>query len=124
MGGETGRTVDKPWGSELIWAETERYVGKIISINPGQRLSLQYHEIKDEAILVTSGTLRLHLEDAKGEMGILDLIPGEHCRIRVGRKHRFEALDEPVQLTEISTPELNDVVRLEDDFAREGTHEP
>ena len=124
MAGETGRTVDKPWGSELIWAETERYVGKVISINPGQRLSLQYHEIKDEAILVTSGTLRLHLEDAKGEMGILDLIPGEHCRIPVGRKHRFEALDEPVQLTEVSTPELNDVVRLEDDFAREGTHEP
>ena len=124
MAGETGRTVDKPWGSELIWAETERYVGKVISINPGQRLSLQYHEIKDEAILVTSGTLRLHLEDAEGEMGIVDLVPGEHCRIPVGRKHRFEALDEPVQLTEISTPELNDVVRLEDDFAREGTHEP
>ena len=124
MGGETGRTVDKPWGSELIWAETERYVGKVISINPGQRLSLQYHEIKDEAILVTSGTLRLHLEDAKGEMDIVDLVPGEHCRIPVGRKHRFEALDEPVQLTEVSTPELNDVVRLEDDYSREGTHEP
>ena len=124
LAGEIGRTVDKPWGSELIWAETDRYVGKVISINPGQRLSLQYHEVKDEAILVTSGTLRLHLEDAMGEIGILDLIPGEHCRIPVGRKHRFEALDEPVQLTEISTPELNDVVRLEDDYAREGTQEP
>jgi len=124
LAGETGRTVDKPWGSELIWAETERYVGKVISINPGQRLSLQYHEIKDEAILVTSGTLRLHLEDAAGEIKTLDMVPGEHRHIPVGRKHRFEALDEPVQLTEVSTPELNDVVRLEDDFAREGTHEP
>ena len=56
---ESGRTVEKPWGSELIWAETDRYVGKVISINPGKRLSLQYHEIKDEAILVTDGTLRL-----------------------------------------------------------------
>ncbi len=124
MAGERGRTVEKPWGSELIWAETERYVGKVISINPGQRLSLQYHEIKDEAILVTEGTLRLHLENTSGEIELIDLKPGEHCRIPVGRKHRFEALDEPVKLTEISTPELNDVVRLEDDYSREGTSAP
>ena len=117
------RRVEKPWGFELIWAETERYVGKIISVNPGHRLSLQYHEVKDESILVTSGVLRLHLENAEGQMETLDLGPGEHSRIPVGRKHRFEALDEVAELVEVSTPELDDVVRLEDDYSREGTNE-
>ena len=124
MAGDDARRVDKPWGHELIWAETERYVGKIIAINPGKRLSLQYHERKDESVLVTRGTLRLHLEDESGQMQIQDLAPGEHCRVPVGRRHRFEALDEPVELVEVSTPELDDVVRLEDDFSREGTSEP
>ena len=76
LAGERGRHVKKPWGSELIWTETERYVGKVISINPGQRLSLQYHELKDEAIFVTEGTLRLHLEDQSGEIKLIDLAPG------------------------------------------------
>jgi mannose-6-phosphate isomerase-like protein (cupin superfamily) len=124
VAGDDARRVDKPWGHELVWAETERYVGKIICIDPGKRLSLQYHERKDESVLVTRGTLRLHLEDESGEMQIHDLEPGEHCRVRVGRRHRFEALDETVEVVEVSTPELDDVVRLEDDFAREGTSEP
>jgi mannose-6-phosphate isomerase-like protein (cupin superfamily) len=124
LAGEQGRSVKKPWGSELIWAETDRYVGKVISINPGQRLSLQYHERKDEAIFVTEGTLRLHLEDPSGEIQLIDLAPGEYNRIPVGRRHRFEALKEPVKLVEVSTPELDDVIRLEDDYAREGTNEP
>ncbi len=108
----------------MIWAETDRYVGKIISIEPGKRLSLQYHERKDESLIVIKGTLRLHLEGDSGEIEVHDLGPGEHSRVRVGRRHRFEALDEPVELVEVSTPELDDVVRLEDDYSREGTSEP
>jgi len=121
---EPARRVEKPWGHELIWAETDRYVGKIIAIDPGQRLSLQYHERKDESLIVIKGTLRLHLENDDGDLQIHDLGPGQRRRVRVGRRHRFEALEEPVELVEVSTPELDDVVRLEDDYAREGTSEP
>ena len=124
MAGESPRRVDKPWGHELIWAETDRYVGKIISIDPGQRLSLQYHERKDESLIVLRGPLRLHLENSAGELEIHDLDPGQGTRIPVGRRHRFEALEDPVELVEVSTPELDDVVRLEDDYSREGTSEP
>lgn len=123
MAENDARRVEKPWGHELIWAHTDRYVGKVIAIDPGKRLSLQYHERKDESLLVIRGTLRLHLEDDAGEIATHDLGPGEHRRVPVGRKHRFEALDEPVELVEVSTPELDDVVRLSDDFGREGTSE-
>jgi mannose-6-phosphate isomerase-like protein (cupin superfamily) len=123
VAGESGRRVEKPWGHEKIWAETDRYVGKIIHISPGKRLSLQYHERKDESVLVIGGTLRLHLENESGEIVHHDLAPGEHCRVPVGRKHRFEALDEAVDVVEVSTPELDDVVRLSDDYGREGTNE-
>lgn len=122
--GEEARRVEKPWGHELIWAHTDRYVGKIISIDPGKRLSLQYHEQKDESVLVVRGILRLHLEGDDGEIELHDLHPGDHRRIRVGRRHRFEALDSVVEIVEVSTPELDDVVRLSDDFGREGTSEP
>ena len=124
MVGESPRRVDKPWGHELIWAETDRYVGKIIAIEPGKRLSLQYHERKDESLIVLRGTLRLHLESSAGELETHDLKPGQGCRVPVGRRHRFEALQEFVELVEVSTPELDDVVRLEDDYSREGTSEP
>jgi mannose-6-phosphate isomerase-like protein (cupin superfamily) len=120
---EQSRRVDKPWGHEEIWAHTDRYVGKVLVIEPGKRLSLQYHEKKDESVLVVRGTLRLHLENAGGELEVLDLGPGEHRRIPTGRTHRFEAVDERVELVEVSTPELDDVVRIEDDFGREGTSE-
>jgi len=121
--GEEIRRVDKPWGHELIWAHTDRYVGKIIAISPGKRLSLQYHELKDESLIVLKGTLRLHLEGDDGEIALHDLEPGESRRVPVGKKHRFEALDEEVELVEVSTPEIDDVVRLSDDFGREGTSE-
>ncbi len=124
MPGEEKRHVDKPWGNELIWAHTDRYVGKIITIDPGKRLSLQYHELKDESLIVLEGTLRLHLEGDDGEIHLHDLKPGDNSRIPVGRKHRFEALDEQVKLVEVSTPEIDDVVRLSDDFGREGTSTP
>ncbi len=117
------RRVDKPWGNELIWALTDRYCGKVITIETGRRLSLQYHEQKDEAILVTSGRLRLHLEGDDGVMTVSELGPGEAAHVAVGRRHRYEAI-ERVELVEVSTPELGDVVRVEDDFGREGTSAP
>jgi mannose-6-phosphate isomerase len=117
------RRVDKPWGHELIWAHTDAYVGKILVIETGRRLSLQKHEIKDESILVMSGRLRLFLEDDAGEVRIEELGPGDHRRVATGRIHRYEAI-ERCELIEVSTPELDDVVRLEDDFGREGTSAP
>ena len=115
--------VTKPWGHERIWARTERYVGKLLVIEAGQRLSLQKHLKKDESIFVVAGRLRLHLEDELGEVRVEELGPGEHRRILPGRIHRFEAL-ERLELMEVSTPELDDVVRLADDYGREGTREP
>ena len=111
------RRVPKPWGHELIWAHTDRYVGKVLVIETGKRLSLQRHEIKDESIFVL-----LQLEDDAGEVRAVELGPGEFRRVATGRIHRYEAL-ERVELMEVSTPELDDVVRLEDDFGREGTSE-
>jgi len=115
--------VPKPWGQELIWARTDHYVGKVITIETGRRLSLQYHEQKDESILILSGRLLLHLEDEDGVVRTEELGPGEHRRIPVGRRHRFEALAR-TELVEVSSPETWDVVRVEDDYGREGTTEP
>ena len=119
---EPARRVPKPWGHELIWAHTDRYVGKVLVIEAGRRLSLQRHEVKDESILVLSGRLRLQLEDDAGVIRTEELVPGDHRHVRTGRIHRYEAI-ERTELMEVSTPELDDVVRLEDDFGREGTSE-
>jgi mannose-6-phosphate isomerase len=121
--GGAARRVDKPWGHELIWAHTDRYVGKILVIETGSRLSLQRHEIKDETILVRSGRLRLFLEDDDGVVRESELGPGDHQRVQTGRIHRYEAI-ERCELIEVSTPELDDVVRIQDDFGREGTNAP
>jgi mannose-6-phosphate isomerase len=121
--GTAPRRVDKPWGHELIWVLTDRYCGKIITIDAGRRLSLQRHRVKDEAVLVLSGRLRLHLEDESGTIHAIELGPGGTRRILAGRKHRFEAI-ERTELVEISTPEVDDVERLEDDYGREGTSAP
>jgi mannose-6-phosphate isomerase-like protein (cupin superfamily) len=115
--------VEKPWGSELIWTHTDRYVGKVISVNEGARLSLQLHNRKDESIFVLEGTLNLHLENDGGEVEQIKMGPGEFQRVRTGRIHRFEAITD-VKLIEVSTPELDDVVRLQDDYGREGTTAP
>jgi len=120
---EAARRVEKPWGHELIWAHTDRYVGKVIVIDAGKRLSLQRHVVKDESIYVISGLLRLTLEDASGTIGVVELGAGDHHHVPTGRIHRFEAV-ERTELMEISTPELDDVIRLEDDFGREGTSAP
>ena len=117
------RRVDKPWGHELIWARTDRYVGKILVIEAGRRLSLQKHAMKDEWILVREGRLRLYLEDDHGVVQVEELGPGTDRHVPTGRVHRYEAI-ERCTLIEVSTPELDDVVRLEDDFGREGTSAP
>ena len=120
---ELPRRVAKPWGSELIWAWTTRYVGKVITIEAGRRLSLQYHEHKDEWLYVLDGRLRLTLEGDDGVIATSELGAGGSAHVPTGRTHRYEAI-ETVRLIEVSTPELDDVVRLEDDFGREGTSAP
>tara|TARA_Y100000310_G_C20687031_1_gene819698 strand:+ start:2957 stop:3322 length:366 start_codon:yes stop_codon:yes gene_type:complete len=108
--------VDKPWGHEEIWARTERYVGKRLYIESGKRLSRQYHEKKDETVWVMSGVLLLEIGD--DEVQTMELSPGESYHIEPGTVHRFGAAEEDVELIEVSTPELEDVVRLEDDYGR------
>lgn len=120
---ELPRHVAKPWGNERIWAWTTRYVGKVLTIETGKRLSLQYHERKDEWILVLDGRLRLTLADETGATHDRDLAPGDSAHIPVGYVHRYEAI-ETCRVVEVSTPELEDVVRLQDDFGREGTSAP
>ena len=117
------RRVNKPWGHEIIWAHTDRYVGKLLTIDAGRRLSFQYHKLKDEWIHVLSGRLRLTLETDAGVVEDRELGPGEGAHVATGRHHRYEAI-ETCTLIEVSTPELDDVVRLQDDFGREGTSAP
>ena len=106
--------VEKPWGHEIRWAITEKYLGKILHINSGQQLSLQYHEVKDESVYVLEGTL---LVKDKERVRILE--EGESMRIQPGTIHRFCAPHTThVKLIEVSTPEIDDVVRLEDDYGR------
>lgn len=111
------RRVEKPWGHEEIWAETTRYVGKTLVVRAGHRLSLQHHEVKDETIRVAVGTLALTLEDAHGVLQELSLGPGQVVRIPPGRRHRMLAITD-VEILEVSTPELDDIVRHEDDYGR------
>ena len=117
------RRVEKPWGHELIWAETELYVGKILHVKAGEALSVQMHEVKDEWIHVVSGRLLLTLEDDDGQDQDRELGAGDGAHIQTGRRHRFSAI-ERCELLEVSTPELDDVIRLADDFGREGTSAP
>ena len=116
------RIVPKPWGREVIFAENERYAGKILHIEAGHRLSLQYHERKDETIYVLEGEMQL-LVDIDGEMRELTLKAGEAHRIKPGVRHRMRA-ESRVTIVEVSSPELDDVVRLEDAYGRAGTTEP
>jgi mannose-6-phosphate isomerase len=115
--------VDKPWGYELRWAISDRYLGKLIHIDKGHQLSLQYHVQKDESIFIASGLLDLVLEDQEGEIRTHRLTPGMSARVRPGRRHRFIAVED-TDLFEVSSPEIDDVVRLEDSYGREGTSSP
>ena len=105
--------VDKPWGFELRFAITDRYLGKVIHVNQGEALSLQYHDAKDETLLMTRGAMDLELEDASGAMQTHRLVEGNVVRIVPGRKHRMNAVED-CEFFEVSSPEINDVVRLED----------
>jgi mannose-6-phosphate isomerase len=108
--------IPKPWGYELIWAHTDRYVGKILHVTRGEILSLQYHELKDETLFVVSGRVRLSLRRGE-ESGELILEAGEAFHVPPGMIHRLEALEDS-DIAEASTPELSDVVRLEDRYGR------
>ncbi len=108
--------VEKPWGHELIWAKTDRYVGKILHIDPGHLLSLQYHEEKDETIYVLSGEIVFRVK-IDGELTEQRMREGERYHITPGTVHQMEAIVSS-DLLEVSTPELNDVVRLEDRYGR------
>lgn len=113
------KTVPKPWGHETWYACGRHYAGKILQINKGHRLSLQYHRVKHETIYALKGRFVLRL-------GAKDYViaPGTAVEIRPGTKHRFEARYGRVTLLEVSTPELRDIVRLEDDYGRAKRFKP
>ncbi|HYD49904.1 MAG TPA: cupin domain-containing protein [Terriglobales bacterium] len=111
------RRVEKPWGYELIWAENDLYVGKILHITGGHALSLQYHRVKDETIHVLSGNLALEVARPEQAPQELRLSQGESFRIVPGLRHRMIAIDD-CDVLEASTPQLDDVVRLEDRYGR------
>lgn len=114
--------VPKPWGYELIWAKTDRYVGKILHINEGQQLSLQYHEMKEETLYVVDGELRLTIE-YEGDRREVSLRKGEAFHVPPRLVHRMFAVVD-TDVAEVSTTELHDVVRLEDVYGRAGTSNP
>jgi len=121
--GYSPRRIEKPWGWELVWAETDAYVGKLLFVRAGEALSLQYHERKDESWLVQEGRARLELGDVGAALETLEIAPGDAFRHRPGTVHRVTALED-LLLLEVSTPEVDDVVRLEDRYGREGTSAP
>ena len=116
------KTVPKPWGHETIWAHTDRYVGKVLHIKAGHALSVQYHNRKDETVHLLSGELvyRVQMGD---ELEDMRLKQGESFRITPGTIHQMEAVTD-CDILEVSTPELDDVVRLSDRYGREGTSAP
>jgi mannose-6-phosphate isomerase-like protein (cupin superfamily) len=118
------RKVEKPWGHELIWAETNAYVGKVLFVKAGEALSLQFHREKDESWLVQSGRAKVELGSAGDPMLNEEVVgPGAAFHFPPGTVHRVMALEDTTIL-EVSTPLLDDVVRLEDRYGREGTSKP
>jgi mannose-6-phosphate isomerase len=118
------RKVEKPWGHELIWAEAEQYVGKVLFVKAGESLSLQFHQVKDESWLVHEGRAKVELGSAGDAVLNVEVVAAGACfRFRPGTVHRVTALEDTTIL-EVSTPELDDVVRLEDSYGREGTSDP
>lgn len=105
--------VKKPWGSETWFAQTNKYVGKILSIKKGHRLSLQYHRKKHETLYLYSGSITLTLKKRK-----IAMKPGDSFIIPPGTVHRMEARNKDAVILEVSTPEITDVVRIEDDYKR------
>ena len=119
--------VEKPWGYELHWAKTDRYVGKVIHVNAGHALSLQYHNQKDETIFLWSGRLLFEIGDRdsleKRELKKIEMNPGDRIHVTPPTVHRMTAIED-CEIMEVSTPELDDVVRLEDRYGRTGTSNP
>ena len=111
------KKIDKPWGYELWWAVTDKYVGKILSIDKGHKLSLQYHEQKDETLYVQQGELILEIQAENGQMESKNFLPGDSVRIKPYTKHRLQALKDS-RVVEVSTPDLEDIVRIDDDYGR------
>ena len=114
---EQPRRVEKPWGYELIWAETDQYVGKILHVNAGEALSLQYHETKDETIYLLSGTMLFQAGPSADELVDYHMEVGQRFHVTTGTVHRIIA-ETDVAILEASTPHLEDVVRLEDRYGR------
>jgi mannose-6-phosphate isomerase len=116
--------VEKPWGYELIWALSDAYAGKLLSVNAGHELSLQFHREKDESWYVLEGRAQLEFAAAGEKTTSSEVVtPGAAFRITPGTVHKVRALEDTVIL-EVSTPQLDDVVRLEDVYGRAGTSEP
>ena len=111
------KIVEKPWGRELWIAHTDKYALKIIEVKKGHRSSLQFHEKKHEHIYVDSGVLQVEWENDNGDMEIIILRQGDVLENKPGRKHRVTPVED-VRLIEVSTPELDDVIRVEDDYKR------
>jgi mannose-6-phosphate isomerase-like protein (cupin superfamily) len=111
------RRVDKPWGYELIFAHTDRYVGKVLHVDAGEALSLQYHNVKDETLYLAQGEVELMVEE-DGHLVSTTLRGGDSYRITPGTRHRMVAGEDGCDIIEVSTPELEDVVRLEDRYGR------
>lgn len=111
------RRVEKPWGHEIIWAHTDRYVGKILHVKAGHALSLQYHERKDETIYLLSGQMRFFAGPSAEQLQQIDMRAGQSFHVTTGTVHRMEAVTD-VDILEASTPDLDDVVRLEDRYGR------
>jgi mannose-6-phosphate isomerase len=121
---EIPRRVEKPWGYEIWWARTERYVGKILHVKRGESLSLQYHNVKEETIRIQSGRLLFETAPAGSqELRQVELGPGDVFHIAPRTLHRMTGLED-TDIFEVSTPELDDVVRLEDRYGRVGTSKP
>jgi mannose-6-phosphate isomerase-like protein (cupin superfamily) len=114
---DSAKRVDKPWGYEIIYAHTDRYVGKILHINPGEALSLQYHRRKDETLYLLDGEYELEVEE-NGQMVCYSMRPGDSYRVTPNTKHRMTTGESSCEILEVSTPELEDVVRLEDRYGR------
>ncbi len=118
------RRVEKPWGYELIWALSDQYCGKVLFVKAGAALSLQFHREKDESWLVQSGKAKLELGEAGQAVLTEEVIgAGAAFRYRPGTVHRVTAIEDTTIL-EVSTPQIDDIVRLEDLYGREGTADP
>lgn len=115
--------VDKPWGYELWWALTDAYAGKILHVEGGHRLSLQVHEHKDESAYLLSGRLLLTKGPSEDRLETIEMTAGDTWRNVPGEVHTIEAVED-CDVLEVSTPELDDVIRLTDDYGREGTNAP